>query len=324
MPPIDAQTTTDAVPEISVIVSTYGRAWMLPDLFAALAAQDMLGRFEVIVTDNGSPDDTWPVLQELAESAPFPVQLHRNAKSLGPGGGRNTGAATARGDILAFTDDDCQPQRAWLSEGVRAMSQAHRVVVGHVCPPEGTPAPRPNQRKVSVTNWTRFETANAFYRREDFERLGGFFSGFDQPSGEDLDLGMRAIALGIEAHYEPDAVVVHPVRTLDTRGAVREAARWTGVTLVMKRHPELRDTLLRKRWLWRPSHLWCVIGVGGVVAGRGRWWSWMAWAPWVRNMFRRHGANATTVKYMPQLALVDAVEVVTLLRTSIKNRIFIF
>lgn len=296
---------------------------MLPDLFAALAAQEMLGQFELVITDNGSLDDTWPVLQSLAESAPFPVRLHRLARSRGPAPGRNTAAADARGEILAFTDDDCQPQPGWLTSGFRAMSQAHRVVVGHVRAPEGTPPLRPNQRKLSVTTWTRFETANAFYRRRDFEQLGGFFEGFDNPSGEDLDLGMRAIELGAEPHYEPEAIVVHPVRTLDTRGAVREAARWTGVTLVMKRHPELRDTLLRRRWLWRKSHLWCVLGVGVVVGARGRWWSWLAWAPWVRRKLHDNGTNPTTVLYLPQMALVDAVEVATLLRTSVKNRIFI-
>lgn len=322
MPAIDPRPSTDATPPISVIVATHGRAWMLPELFEALAAQE-LGDFEVIVTDDGSHDDTWAVLQDLAGAAPFPVYLHRHPVSRGPAAARNTAAAQARGDLLAFTDDDCRPEPGWLAAGSRAMSEARRVVVGHVKPPDGTPPLRPDQRRLLVTTWTRFETANAFYRRSDFEELGGFFEGFDGPGGEDLDLGMRALALGAEAHYEPDAVVVHPVRTLSTRGAVREAARWTGVTLVMKRHPQLRTTLLHRPWLWRKSHLWLVVGVVGVAAGRGRVWSWLAWAPWVRRKLADHGASATTVRYLPQMALVDAVETATLLRTSAANGVFI-
>lgn len=296
---------------------------MLPDLFEALAAQDALGTFEVIVTDDGSADDTWAVLQDLAAAAPFPVELHRHPRSRGPAAARNTAAEHARGDLLAFTDDDCRPEPGWLTAGAQAMAAGRRVVVGHVKPPDGTPPLRPDQRRLHVTTWTRFETANAFYRRADFEQLGGFFDGFDGPGGEDLDLGMRALALGADAHYEPDAVVVHPVRTLSTVGAIREAARWTGVTLVMKRHPELRSTLLHRPWLWRKSHLWFVIGVATIVVGRGRPWSWLAWGPWVRRKVLDHGATPTTIRYLPQLAVVDAVEVATLLRTSAKNGVFI-
>lgn len=306
-----------------MIVSSYNRAGLLPDLFTALAEQEMLGQFELVITDNGSTDDTSAVLRELAEKAPFPVRVKRLEVSRGPAPGRNAAAADARGEILAFTDDDCRPLPGWLTAGVRAMSEGHRVVVGHVRPPDGTPPLRPNQRRLLVTTWKRFETANTFYRRADFERLGGFYEGFETPSGEDLDLGMRALALGAEGYHEPEAVVIHPIRTLTTLGAVREAARWTGVTLVMKRHPQLRDTLLRKRWLWRKSHLWCVVGVGAVVAARGRWWSWLAWAPWVRRRVNEFGASPSTLVYLPQLALVDAVEVATLLRTSAKHRIFI-
>lgn len=67
--------------------------------------------FEVIVVDDGSPRSIgeMPELQNPS----FTLRIFRQ-ENAGPAVARNTGAAQARGEFLAFTDDDCVPDAEWL------------------------------------------------------------------------------------------------------------------------------------------------------------------------------------------------------------------
>ncbi|HEY2557514.1 MAG TPA: glycosyltransferase family 2 protein, partial [Diaminobutyricibacter sp.] len=102
-------------PAISVVVATHNRAGLLPRLVAALEAQEPCGPFEVVVVDDGSTDETFTVLEDLARVTPLdlvPVRMTRNG---GPAAARNAGWQRARAPLVAFTDDDCTPQPGWLA-----------------------------------------------------------------------------------------------------------------------------------------------------------------------------------------------------------------
>ncbi|MBX3424691.1 MAG: glycosyltransferase [Pirellulales bacterium] len=96
-------------PEIAVIVSTFQRPGHLRRSLASLAAQrGVEGRFEAIVVDDGSRDETPQVVAEFAASAPFRVEFATH-----PHAGfqlakcRNAGIRLARAPYLLFTDGDC-------------------------------------------------------------------------------------------------------------------------------------------------------------------------------------------------------------------------
>ncbi len=92
---------------LSVVMPTHNR----PDRLER-AARSVLDQqateIELVIVDDASSDDTGRVTDRLADDPR--VQVLRNDESLGPGGSRNQGIAAARGDLLAFCDDD----DAWL------------------------------------------------------------------------------------------------------------------------------------------------------------------------------------------------------------------
>ena len=94
-------------PIFSIVIPTYKRPEQLAVCLQACTRLDYPhDRFEIIIVDDGSP---------------VPVEVPKNDRSnlvsitclrqlnSGPASARNMGAKHARGDILAFTDDDCIP-----------------------------------------------------------------------------------------------------------------------------------------------------------------------------------------------------------------------
>ncbi len=85
---------------VSVIISTYNRADLLPEAIDCLLTQTRVPD-EIIVVDDGSTDDTPAVLA----SYPSPVIAIRQSNK-GLAAGRNTGLRRATGDLIAFLDSD--------------------------------------------------------------------------------------------------------------------------------------------------------------------------------------------------------------------------
>jgi glycosyltransferase involved in cell wall biosynthesis len=91
---------------ISLVICTRNRAQQLNTCLAYIAALNTSIPWELIVVDNGSSDSTSHVLRDFARSASFPVII-LNEPMPGLGRTRNRGWRAARGEIIAFTDDDC-------------------------------------------------------------------------------------------------------------------------------------------------------------------------------------------------------------------------
>jgi glycosyltransferase involved in cell wall biosynthesis len=115
-------------PFASVIIPTRNRPKAVESCLDALAAQTLPpGSFEVIVVDDGSEP---PLALEPARwAAKFELKLLRQ-QNTGPAGARNRGVAEARGEFLAFTDDDCLPQPTWLEKLVAALRENPTALVG--------------------------------------------------------------------------------------------------------------------------------------------------------------------------------------------------
>ena len=92
-------------PTISIALCTYNGACHLPEQLASLRAQHLLPH-ELVVSDDGSTDNTCALIEAFAAEAPFPVHLHRNPVNLGYA--RNFVHATSlcTGELIAFADQD--------------------------------------------------------------------------------------------------------------------------------------------------------------------------------------------------------------------------
>ncbi|MCM8774391.1 MAG: glycosyltransferase, partial [Candidatus Omnitrophica bacterium] len=100
---------------ISVIIATYNRCKNLKDTLESLLAQELNSSFdyEVIVVDNNSKDKTKEVVESYKEK--FNGRLRyifelRQGKSYA----LNTGIKETKGEIIAFTDDDCIVDKKWI------------------------------------------------------------------------------------------------------------------------------------------------------------------------------------------------------------------
>ena len=98
---------------ISVIIATRDRAPLLKGTLDALRNQVSPGcPVEVLVVDNGSIDDTRAVVEAAHRESTIPV-IYLSESRPGKSHALNAAVAHARGDLLAFTDDDVLPSRSW-------------------------------------------------------------------------------------------------------------------------------------------------------------------------------------------------------------------
>jgi glycosyltransferase involved in cell wall biosynthesis len=200
-------------PKVSVIVPHYRDLARLDRCLTALGAQTYpADQFEVIVADNASPEGEPAVAAVIAGRARLVTVTAKGA-----GLARNGGVAAARGDLLAFTDADCLPDRGWLAAGIAALSAADvvggrmQVLVDDPLRPTAVEAFEvvfafDNEHYVNRLGFT--VTANLFCPKSVFERVGGFRVGVS----EDLEWSMRATGAGFRLAYARDAVVSHPAR----------------------------------------------------------------------------------------------------------------
>jgi len=214
---------------VSVVIPTYRRWDRLQLTLAALEAQTYpTDRFEVVISDDGSGDGTEEQVRSYAMRSRLGISVVSGPNG-GPSAARNRGISSCRGEWIAMTDDDCVPEPEWLAKHV-AFIEAHPEVGGA------------GGRVVGYTNgiisryvdWTKvmlppigrdgraiyLVTANAVFKRELVERLGGFDEAYKWPGGEDPDLSFRATAMGAILLYDPQPVVRHMHRET-VRGTYR-------------------------------------------------------------------------------------------------------
>ncbi|MGB7124075.1 MAG: glycosyltransferase [Thermoplasmata archaeon] len=207
-------------PLISVVVTVRNEELYLGQLLDSLFAQE--GPFEVVLVDSESRDRTLDIAEEYARRHPELLRVFSRSGSRGIG--RNQGVRESRGEFVAFIDGDCFADSRWLHM-LRDGLGSSPVVAGRTAT-VGKPQYGHLERVelfLSGSDVT-FPSCNLAYRRDLFERLGGFDPRFI--TAEDIDLNLRAVRAGATIHYLPGAVVYHHMRTTFLRFLYQ--AFWNG------------------------------------------------------------------------------------------------
>ena len=218
----------------SIVIATRNRSALLGRTLEALAGQGWpRERMDVIVADNGSTDETRAVV-DAARAGGLPVQYLFVAQ---PGKSHAVNAALrlTRGDLIAFTDDDVQPDQEWLDALARAVAEtgadfvAGRILpIWEIEPPAWMSPSLYGVLAVPDNGVTRLPItkdgpshvmpigANMAVRASVIARLGGLRTDLGKlegslRTGEDHEFFLRLLHAGCRGTYEPSAVVRHLV-----------------------------------------------------------------------------------------------------------------
>lgn len=104
---------------VSIAMATYEGEKYLQEQLDSLATQTLLP-CELVVTDDGSTDQTLAIVENFARTAPFPVRIYQNEERLGFGDNFIKAASLCTGDIIAFCDQDDR----WLEQKIQICVEA--------------------------------------------------------------------------------------------------------------------------------------------------------------------------------------------------------
>jgi glycosyltransferase involved in cell wall biosynthesis len=215
--------------KLSVIVVTKNRARHIMPCLDSIAAAFALAApldAEIVIVDNGSADNTAAMIDGWARANAVPIQALSHP---GPGKSRglNLALRAAKGDLLAFTDDDCRLHPEYVNDLLRHdaadtdfVLRGGRVELGD---PTDLPlaintSPTPKRWSLALSTRDDFlggelKGCNLTMRRALVESLGTFDEDFGPGSrlgsGDDSEYILRAYLNGITLEYVPDMTVLH-------------------------------------------------------------------------------------------------------------------
>jgi glycosyltransferase involved in cell wall biosynthesis len=272
---LDGSVTTGD-PRISVIVPAYNAENSIERCLRALQNQTVShARYEILVVDDGSSDQTCAQVQAHAS-----VRLLTQAHA-GPAAARNLGVQKARGEVVLFTDADCEPTPDWIERMVGPFYGGDAMAHGASLPRSprgeavdagvsakgqeivGVKGTYLTQQREWVARFVQMEyedkydrmarervidfvdTYAAGYRRDVFLANGGFEVRFPVASVEDQEFSFRLARQGYRMVFVPEAQVYHWGHPHNLAAYWRKKFRigyWK--VLVHQRHPDklVRDS----------------------------------------------------------------------------------
>ncbi len=242
--------------DCSIIIPVFNRVELTQQCLTALAKVTDGIRYEVIVVDNASTDETKKLLSALGGD----IQIVTNETNLGFAKACNQGAHLSRGKYLVFLNNDTIPLSGWLENLIQEVETNATVdVVGskllypddtiqhagvvfskyfeqtphHIFAGAANNLPAVNSRR----EFQAVTAACMLVRKETFQKIGGFDEEFVN-GFEDIDFCLKVRQLGKKVVYQPRSCLYH----LESQSSGR------------KIHDEANAKLFSSRW----SYLWLV------------------------------------------------------------------
>ncbi len=264
-------------PRVSVVVCTYNGSRTIRDCLKGLGRLEYPD-YEVIVVDDGSTDRTAAIARE------YDCRLI-STENRGLASARNVGLAAARGEIVAYLDDDASPDPRWLTYlAATFMTTSHAAVGGpNIAPPGDGPiaecvarAPGgPVHVLLTDREAEHIPGCNMAFRRACLEAIGGFDPQF-RVAGDDVDVCWRLQERGWTLGFSPAAMVWHHRRN-SLRGYWKQQVGYGRAEAMLERKwPEKYNGPGHVRWAghiygngqthalgWRRSHVYH--GIWGVA-----------------------------------------------------------
>jgi succinoglycan biosynthesis protein ExoA len=241
----------DGTPFVSILVPVRNEARFILHTLAQLVTQDYDPmRFEVLVIDGESTDDTPDIVAEFARKWGN-VSLHSNPRRWSSAA-RNVGLRHARGEIIVIVDGHCDlPDNRYVTRLAAAFERSGADCIGRPQPLEVSEATA-LQRAIAAarSSWLGHHPSSyvyadregevpaksvaAAYRRRVFEKVGDFDETFD--ACEDVEFNHRVDAAHLRCFLTPDATVRYVPRA-SLSGLFRQLVRYgRGRIRLLRKH----------------------------------------------------------------------------------------
>ena len=266
-------------PIASVLVPAYreeeGIRSSMGRIAIALQALDRYA-WEIVVVDDGSPDDTSGQVQLAAKEIDIPVRLVRHIRNQGLGGALRTGFGHTRGTVVVVLDSDLSYHEGHIALLLEAWekTRAHVVVASpYMEGGQSTSVPKALERRSRIANRILSTAALG-----DTKTMTGMVRAYDGPFVRGLSLKAVDVDINVEILYKTELLrgtIVEIPAHLDWSGMAHRASRGS----IMSRRGRLNTAKsLVLTYLFRPfwfplvgSLLLGGTGVGLTVAGRLGW-----------------------------------------------------
>jgi glycosyltransferase involved in cell wall biosynthesis len=286
--------------KISVVIPTYKRPHLLDSCLQALSRQDLdRDDFEVIVVSDGPDVQTRTIIQKWQLTQLLDLRYIPLNRKKGPAAARNKGWRAAVSKLIAFTDDDTQPDPSWLNSylqawawnGGNSVAFTGRVIVP--IPKE----PTDYERNTSKLETAEFVTANCACTKGVLEALGGFDERFTSAWREDSDLQFRLLVLKIPVTKVAEAIVVHPVRKAEWGVSIREQRKNMFNALLYKKFPGMYRARIQRRPAWNYYVMTAMVLLAAIGLAGGLmplvFWSICCWLVLLISFIRKRLADTT-------------------------------
>ncbi len=210
------------IESVTVVIPAYKATATLPTGLLSLLDQTCKPQlYEIVVVDDASPDNTPDVAESFVPQAKergIELRVIRLPQNGGPARARNEGAREAKGEVIIFTDSDCELTPRWLEEMLNGFDDPDvSAVKGAYLTRQKSLGARFAQAEFEE-RYRMLEQAaqvdvvfsySAAFRRDVFLGLDGFDTRFPVADNEDTDLSWRLVEAGHKAVFRPEAKLYH-------------------------------------------------------------------------------------------------------------------
>lgn len=235
--------------KISVVIPTYKRPDLLIKCLKHLEQQTLPKEdFEVLVVSDGFDETTEQLLADYSKGSAMTILYKFTDGKKGPATARNIGWENAVAPLIAFTDDDCQPDPKWLSSFLEHYrNETYLVFSGFTVVPL-PPYPSDFALNTAHLQDAAFITANCACTKAALQEVQGFDERYKAAWREDSDLEFKFYYSNIPIIKLPDAIVVHPVRQDIPWGiSIKEQKKSLYNALLYEKFPVLYKQRIQRR-----------------------------------------------------------------------------
>ncbi len=244
------QLADDKLPMVSVIICSYNGASTVE---SCLRSMERLKypEYEVVFVDDGSTDVTQEILKK------FPWVRNIRQKNMGLSHARNVGMNAARGEVIIYTDSDCEADEDWLYYMCLALVRSTHAGMGgpNLIPDEGSwvadcvglSPGGPTHVMINDREAEHVPGCNMAYYTRVAKEINGFDSQF-RSAGDDVDFIWRLQHAGYTIGFAPSGQVWHYRRNTVKAYLKQQKGYGIAEALLKYKHPDHFNTLGASHW----------------------------------------------------------------------------